>query len=183
CPWGSPLDPNPENNIPFFKGCKYDQYNISSSTPDSGPYIVSDGLTFYADRVYISLSSVSASNSCTRVGSVHTSLLLTVASSDILTWGSARQYGYAALGYPFNFDDLNPPIARTAFNLYPCPDVNQCNNVLCNRDTINNVSVAALGGYCSVLVDKAFEPLLAIPPQLRGLDPAWASCGLGLEGL
>ncbi|KAK5729057.1 hypothetical protein LTR15_002198 [Elasticomyces elasticus] len=183
CPWGSPLDPNPENNIPFFKGCKYDQYNISSSTPDSGPYIVSDGLTFHADRVYISLSSVSASNSCTRVGSVHTSLLLTVASSDILTWGSARQYGYAALGYPFNFDDLNPPIARTAFNLYPCPDVNQCNNVLCNRDTINNVSVAALGGYCSVLVDKAFEPLLAIPPQLRGLDPAWASCGLGLEGL
>ncbi|KAK3655222.1 hypothetical protein LTR56_003643 [Elasticomyces elasticus] len=148
-----------------------------------GPYVVSDGLTFYADRVYISLSSVSASNSCTRVGSVHTSLLLTVASSDILTWGSARQYGYAALGYPFNFNDLNPPIARTAFNLYPCPDVNQCNNVLCNRDTINNISVAALGGYCSVLVDKAFEPLLAIPPQLRGLDPAWASCELGLEGL
>ncbi|KAK4892656.1 hypothetical protein LTR27_008932 [Elasticomyces elasticus] len=183
CPWGSPLDPNPENNIPFCQGCKYDQYNISSSTPDSGPHIVSDGLTFYADRVYISLSSVSASNSCTRVGSVHTSLLLTVASSDILTWGSARQYGYAALGYPFNFDDLNPPIARTAFNLYPCPELNQCNNVLCNRDTINNISVAALGGYCSVLVDKAFEPLLAIPPQLRGLDPAWASCGLGLEGL
>ncbi|KAH9845835.1 putative glutamine--tRNA ligase [Teratosphaeria destructans] len=36
---------------------------------------------------------------------------------------------------------------------------------------------------CNIILDEAYAPVLAVPPQMYSIDPLWTSCGLGLQGL
>lgn len=36
---------------------------------------------------------------------------------------------------------------------------------------------------CPTIFPSVWKPTLVVPPQMRSIDPAWASCALGLQGL
>lgn len=184
CPWGT-LIGSPEENTPFMKeGCEYPQFNFTSTMNNGescqtyrarsalltrlpGSYIVSAGNTFYENRAYISIKNVYASNDCVRVGGMHTDVLVTLKSKDILSMNYA-QYGYNGYGWSFNFAELNTPIPFAAYDNQPgCNFGEGCNDVFCTGDKINGQTYS--GGFCGIIISSAFRPLLAVPPQLRQL--------------
>ncbi|KAK6400253.1 hypothetical protein LTR95_019328, partial [Oleoguttula sp. CCFEE 5521] len=159
-----------------------------------GSYIVSDGSTYYKDQAYISLESATAQDSCGPVGGSYTGRVIGLPSSDVYSvcgWtGEATLLGY-------DFADLQSTVPPAAYNCQP----------LCG---LHDIDKHGLGGYqhqddqnviwdivngqffgsdyaykapCGLIVDEWYKPILAVPPQIRQLDPAWANCALDLDGL
>ncbi|KAL9069419.1 MAG: hypothetical protein Q9157_006172 [Trypethelium eluteriae] len=181
CPFGpttasfssvdSPYDPAPCNYAPINE----------ILPPDEGPYDVVDSTTFWANKAYISLARVYASGSCGYVGAQHTSTILTLKSSDIYSvWGYHHDFIDAA--YSYNFEDLNSPIPAAA---YPYFGGGPCSAPLSEYSKWNwpNAVNNGEGDPCLTIVQDAVQQTLAVPPQLRSIDPQWAHCALDLLGL
>ncbi|KAK0973200.1 hypothetical protein LTS01_014666 [Friedmanniomyces endolithicus] len=141
---------------------------VANETTRSGsiaPYTsLLNGTTLYSPSVYISFETVYASNNCFQVGSRHISTMLALDSQDISTQvhigGKVGQYGansYSALRYG-DLTDLPP---ASEYELQP--------------------SCLMLG--CPAIYPSSWNPVLAVPRQLRSMDPAWQGCAMGLEGL
>ncbi|KAK5135319.1 hypothetical protein LTR08_005423 [Meristemomyces frigidus] len=148
--------------------------------PSCSSYIVSAGQTFYANRVYISLETACATNGCGLVGSRHTSQIITLESADVYSVCGANQAANSAT--QFNFPDLNSPVPDQAYNcMEGCQLYNSLKiGMLGHGDYVNGIRYQ---GPCSVVVGNYYAPTLAVPPQIRTLDPAWATCSMDLRGL
>ncbi|KAH7413973.1 hypothetical protein DE146DRAFT_731524 [Phaeosphaeria sp. MPI-PUGE-AT-0046c] len=153
-------------------------YNRYSQSIYKHPHqsAVVNGTTFWADKAYVRYNTVSAYKWCeygfglglTRVPlrNTYTSTYVEVESSDLATicgiqYNPIRPYGkvIAATPVPMNFADLQAPVPMSAYMCQP----------LCYPG-------------CDYIVEDNYNPNLAVPPQVRGLDPEWADCVPYFEG-
>jgi hypothetical protein len=127
------------------------------------------------------------------VGASNIDTVMTLATSEVSSVCANGFQRVSAL--PYNFADLVAPVPASAWGCQPwCDDlgfgfqdpftsgvshVDVDGRTYTIRPTFNNK------GMCSpwLIVDEVFRPVLAVPLQLRGLDPAWATCGLDLLGI
>ncbi|KAK4561748.1 hypothetical protein LTR86_004427 [Recurvomyces mirabilis] len=169
-------------------------------------YIVSDGYKYYEDMVYLSFKSVWAVNSAgSTIGTPRAGSLVPMPSSEVYSV-CTKQAGQAA--YSYNFNDLSGYVPASAWNCQPyCEMV--WNEYASGHggpsqqlpdDTpeglaavmpagpgdfyVNDKLVFAKeGGYCGQFpYQDWYKPYIAVPPQVRALDPAWGSCVLAFEG-
>ncbi|KAJ9619185.1 hypothetical protein H2203_008514 [Taxawa tesnikishii (nom. ined.)] len=129
------------------------------------------GTTFTSPTVYIRYDSLYASDSCSRVGSTYNATIVPLTDSAHLSsiYGMFPAYQTA----PFNFTDLNEPVPYSIYTLMP----------RCTQQT----RYCYFGG-CPASISRCatglpYEPILALPMELRQLDPAWASCAGDLRGV
>lgn len=116
-----------------------------------------EGLTITSPTVVLSYGAISATDDCgNTVGGVYSGRLLTLhpdSVSSLYGRGGPDQHGSP---FRFNFADLNipHPLSVQLKQFWPTP-IELC-----------------------VLEDAApYNPRLADPPEIIGLDPAWKSCG------
>ncbi|TKA83318.1 hypothetical protein B0A55_00636 [Friedmanniomyces simplex] len=183
CPFGGGQLANNTNAIgQATEPCAY--YSTSMSLPpDTGPYIVSGGHTFFQNKAYLSYQTAYAMNLCGRVGSSYAGGIIPVASTDM----------YSVLGYHFelynaayqvNFADFNDPIPYSAFYGQPNCDEGGHLGILQWPNMLNGEIVGGLCGDPGYIVyDALYAPQLAVPPEFRALDAGWSQCLLGLDGL
>ncbi|OQO12910.1 hypothetical protein B0A48_02374 [Cryoendolithus antarcticus] len=157
--------------------CYYTSW-YSTSIGSTGSYIVSDGSTYYKDQAYISLESATAADSCGPVGGSYTGRVIGLPSSDVYSvcgWtGEATLLGY-------DFADLQSTVPPAAYNCQPV-----CDSDGYVWDIVNGQFFGDDYAYkapCGLIVDEWYKPILAVPPQIRQLDPDWADCALDLDGL
>ncbi|KAK5686723.1 hypothetical protein LTR17_026891 [Elasticomyces elasticus] len=114
CPFGNGQQLNNTNNIGQATApCAFYSDSISLP-PDTGPYTVSNGYTFYENKAYLAYQTAYASKDCGRVGSHYSAGILPVASEDL----------YSVLGYHFElsnaayqvkFADFSTPVPYSAY--------------------------------------------------------------------
>ncbi|KAK0854338.1 hypothetical protein LTR03_002369 [Friedmanniomyces endolithicus] len=147
-----------------------------------------DGTTLTSPTLYISYDTLYASNSCHGIGRTIQNTIVPVASSDLSSlayqplanWAiGPGQWGNGELSYkytsrPFNLTDLIEPIPDSIFNQLP----------FCQRE-LRGWKAAGFNEsrYTCSPRDAPYAPLIAIPTEVRGLDPAWASCTAWYGGL
>jgi len=151
----------------------------------SGPYIVSEGSTYYQNRVYLSLDTISASDECGYVGTQHTGAVLTVQSSEL----------HSVAGYHHDFEDIGYKVTFQDFETVPAyayyvndnnvgPSYERPDRYRFQTDFLNGMSTVDFGGimaggrgYSAMSVswiwDQAYAPKLLMPLQVRHLDSAW----------
>ena len=119
---------------------------------------VEKGTTYTSPTVYLSYDIVFASNSCGNIGNSYSGAVLSL-SPDAVS---------SVIGYPtptgtkaLNYADFNTPIAPSVW----------LRNARC-ADPVD----------CLPIIDYEFQPMLAVPEQVRALDPVWATCIPYLEG-
>ena len=167
---------------------------------------MSNGVTYYEDKVYLSFKSVWAVNSCgSTVGTPRMGSLVAMPTSSVYSVCAGNSGGY---GVPYNFADLSGEVPASAWNCQP-----YCNIVWAYRVGVNggpsqnmvgsspeDLDAAVLpwpndfyvngmavysthGGYCGQFPAQSwYKPWVVVPPQVRNLDPEWADCGLAFEG-
>ncbi|KAK5118322.1 hypothetical protein LTR62_002835 [Meristemomyces frigidus] len=172
----------------------------------TAPYIMSGGNKYYEDMVYLSFKSVWAVNSCgSTVGTPRTGSLIAMSSSEVYSV-CTQQAGSAAFAY--NFQDLSGYVPASAWNCQPyCESI--WNSYAAgtggpSQQLVGNTpeDLGAIlppspgdfyvndqlvfeneGGYCGPFPYQSwYKPYVAVPPQVRALDPAWESCVLAFEG-
>lgn len=132
--------------------------------------------TLTAPTVYISFQTAYALNDCgTQVGARHPGALLPLHISQLSSvwglYGTLYSQGidpldpvastpYLRAG-PFNLADLNWPVPASAYMNQP---------------------KFALGREIFSVVFDDYNPVLAVPPQVRGLDEKWEGCALDWVG-
>ena len=135
------------------------------ASPESVMTTVVDGMTLTSPTVYVSLHNLSASDSCSVVGSTVTSTLIAMNPTDISTLvhiggkvaqSNANQYG------PLKFQQLTGLPPASAYEQQPdCVYVG-----------------------CPTIYPAPINYTIVVPSsQVRSMDPAWANCAAGLEGL
>jgi hypothetical protein len=166
CPFGS-TRPNDDTVAGFATApCQYISTQPTSTT-DNGPSTVINGTTLYSNRAYISYDTLYATNSCGRVGGTYSNGLVTVASSDVYSV-SGYHFMINHAAYSFNFADLAGPIPASAYLAQAsCYD---SGSPLGDGDVLNGLYGGRLG-FCSTIIDEAFRPRLAVPLQMRHIDP------------
>lgn len=122
---------------------------------------VVNGSTLISPSAYIHLRTILASNSCSRVGKEYTATMLAMdpeaISTQIHIGGKVAAYEYGQLDYA----DLTGLPPASEYEMQP--------------------SCVMFG--CETIYSTTFFPTLKVPEQVRSIDPEWADCGLGLEGL
>lgn len=120
-----------------------------------------NGTTLVSPTAYIYLSTISARNACSDVGEKHTGTLFAIDPTELSTQlhvgGKVAAYKYAQIDY-HDLTGLPPPYE---YEMQP--------------------SCYMFG--CETIYSTQWHPTLKVPPQVRSIDPAWADCGLALEGL
>ncbi|KAK3648352.1 hypothetical protein LTR56_007469 [Elasticomyces elasticus] len=134
--------------------------------------------TLTSPSVYISFATVYAVNDCgSTVGRAHTGSILAldiddlssadgntharVTDTSLLAQGVTRVSLYAM---PFKLANLNWPYAPWAWAQQA-----QCN--------------AGIAQICPIILSGQYNPVLAVPTQIRILDPLWSTCAMDLVGL
>ncbi|EME82573.1 uncharacterized protein MYCFIDRAFT_174134 [Pseudocercospora fijiensis CIRAD86] len=162
-----------------------------SNTTNSGEYITLDGNTLYKNKAYISMETAYALDECNnRIGGGYQGRILTMASTSIYSLCDyARAFPPQYNAYPVNFQDFEGPIPHSAWECMPyCNMMPLYARVPQNTATyINGIDIQDMGyrAWCSpdLVFSEGFLPVLAVPPQIRDLDPAWKTCALDLRGL
>jgi trimeric autotransporter adhesin len=156
---------------------------------------------------YLSFKSVWAVNSCgSTVGTPRTGSLVAMPSSEVYSV-CTQQAGQAAVSY--NFNDLSGYVPASAWACQPyCAMI--WNSYASGKggpsqelpdDTPEGLAAAmppgpgdfyvndelvfsTSGGYCGPFPYQSwYKPYVAVPPQVRAMDPEWESCELALMGL
>ena len=125
---------------------------------------VLEGTTLYSPTVYISFQTLYASNDCNRVGNGYTNTLMAMKPEDVSTqyhWGGMVAQSGANHYGPLNYGDLTGLPPASDYEMQP--------------------SCIMFG--CLTIYSRSWHPTLMVPSKVRSIDPAWASCALGLEGL
>lgn len=116
-----------------------------------------DGFTYTSPSIYVAYHDISASNSCGQVGSKHTSITLSFQPGQLSTIDySPGLFGFGGNpGKPKSFDLKN----------LPCPP----QSLIDAQESANQpgLSLPARGTYA---------PIIAPPPAIQSLDPAWKTC-------
>jgi hypothetical protein len=141
----------------------YNQFSVSDF---SQPHLstVINGSTFWSDSVYVKYDTLGAFRMCDdgfhTVGHPQTGQIVALQSSQIsslcgwrITRVLAHEITVGATPVPFNFDDLEGPVPASAYNCM----------IWCQ-------------GSCTAIVQKSYMPVLAVPDQVRSLDPEWNDC-------
>ncbi|KAI9690556.1 MAG: hypothetical protein M1822_009519 [Bathelium mastoideum] len=180
CPFGPTTAPFSTVDSPYVNNpCNYAPIN-ETLPPDSGPYAVVDNVTLWANKVYLSLATVYAAGTCGYVGAQHTSTIIALKSSDIYSvYGYHHEFVDAA--YSFNFNDLNTPMPAAAYPYFPDGPCSAPIQDWMWPNAVNGVQDDT--GPCWTIVQDLVSQTLAVPPQLRSIDPRWANCALDLGGL
>lgn len=178
CPYGPTYSNNDTIKGFATAPCPYIDTEPKSTT-DSGPSTVINGTTLYSNRAYISYNTLYATNSCGRVGGTYSNGLVTVASSDVYSLSGYHFYMNRD-HYSFNFGDLSAPVPASAYLAQATCD--NSGSPLSDGDMLNGVYGGALG-FCSTIIDEAYKPWIAVPPQMRAIDPQFKDCLLGLDAL
>ncbi|KAK5731457.1 hypothetical protein LTR17_011345 [Elasticomyces elasticus] len=153
-----------------------------------GPYVVTNGTTFYEDKAYISYQTAYASNTCGQLGKAYSAGVVPVASSNIYSM-HLHQYFLYNYAYSFNFADLNHPVPASAyFGMPNCAESDP--RFIGELARPNMLNGHYIQGMCPdvpdsnhTIWDELYQPVLAVPPEMRALDPAWSNCMLALDGL
>lgn len=139
--------------------------NLTVVEPDSASKIsVLDGTTFVSPSVYVSLHSIYATNSCSRVGKDLSATLLAVQPQDLSTlqhWGEMVAQSGANVYGRLNFTELTGLPPELQYELQP----------------------SCVFAGCATIYPTPVSPILVVPSQVRSMDPAWADCVAGLNGL
>lgn len=126
---------------------------------------VLDGTTLYSPTVYISLQAVHAENSCYSVGGNHTSTMISLNPTDVTTFyhfgGKVAASGANSYGQ-LDYNDLTGLPPATGYEEQPS---------------------CIMFGCPTIYPSSSWDPTLEVPLQLRTIDPAWANCAQGLDGL
>lgn len=169
CPYGPTYSHNDTVSGFATAPCQY-VYTGHPPMTDSGPSTVVNGTTLYSNRAYISYDTLYATNSCGRVGGTYSNGIVPVPSSDVYSV-SGYHFQMTHAAYPFRFADLIPPIPASA---YLCQaNCDDSGSPLGDGDVLNGAPGGRLG-FCATIIDEAFRPRLAVPPQMRALDPDFA---------
>ncbi|KAK5705623.1 hypothetical protein LTR17_021527 [Elasticomyces elasticus] len=153
-----------------------------------GPFVVTNGTTFYEDKAYISYQTAYAMNTCGQLGKAYTAGVVPVASSNIYSM-HLHQYFLYNYAYSFNFADLNHPVPASAyFGMPNCAESDP--RFIGELARPNMLNGHYIQGMCPdvpdsnhTIWDELYQPVLAVPPEMRALDPAWSNCMLALDGL
>ncbi|KAL9091298.1 MAG: hypothetical protein Q9165_004932 [Trypethelium subeluteriae] len=135
------------------------------------------GTTFTSPTVYISFDQLWANNHCGRpVGTTIDNKIIPVSASDVSTitnqWGIYQVGGEpnppppSVQGGQLNFADLNQPYDWNSYLNQPA--------CACRYFGTDCPCITAL---------HDFKPQLVLPPEVRALDPAWASCEMQWDGI
>ncbi|KAK3112230.1 hypothetical protein LTR53_011725 [Teratosphaeriaceae sp. CCFEE 6253] len=161
---------------------------VGSTNATSASTVVFDGTTLTSPTVYISYDTLYASNSCHGVGGTFKNTIIPVRTEDLSSlayqplanwaigpgqWGN-QQLSYKYINRPFNFTDLAEPVPDSVYNQLPW----------CQRELRGwtNAGFNASKFTCTPR-DASYAPLIAVPTEVRNLDPAWASCTAWYGGL
>ncbi|CAK3901637.1 Hypothetical predicted protein [Lecanosticta acicola] len=149
---------------------------------------VAHGTTLTSPTVYISFDRLYASDSCSVVGSTIYNTIVAITNSATLSslYGWAR-YGGLQQTASFNFTDLYvTPVPQSIYASQPrCASSSNSINYSCLRfgTTGGPLCASALGGEFVCATSLPYQPVLAMPAEVRDLQPEWASCLGGLAGV
>lgn len=132
--------------------------NRTITSTNTGPVVaIVDGTTFTSPSVYLSFDSVYAKNHCRPVGSTHPGAVISLNPDAVHSLNGYHDYRPRS----FNYADLEGPLPFSVFS------------ERCEPRPLQN---------CLPIPDGDYFPILAVPDQIRDLDPAWKSCELDFGG-
>jgi hypothetical protein len=150
-------------------------YSAITGNSTATSTIVTLGTTLTSPTVYVSFDSLYAHDSCTPFGETYYNEF--VAITDTATLSSIAGWRYAnQLGNPasFNFTDLYvTPVPDEIYQMQP-------------RYTSSWAMGKKAGPFPDDWAcprDTPYEPILAIPAEVRHIDPSWADCKDSLNGV
>ncbi|KAK4967284.1 hypothetical protein LTR42_010633 [Elasticomyces elasticus] len=156
--------------ITAYAGTEYGR-NASSTVQGSQTAILGRN-TFTSGTAYISIATVWAENRCSStIGTPVSDAILVMPSESVLSLRySQNHFQYfmstdTQTGYPVSYADFNSPVPFSAW-----------------------IGQARCEGpwdtwYCGVVYENDFRPQLAIPPEIRQLNPEWEGCQMWYGGL
>ncbi|KAK5683123.1 hypothetical protein LTS10_004654 [Elasticomyces elasticus] len=156
--------------ITAYAGTEYGR-NASSTVQGSQTAILGRN-TFTSGTAYISFATVWAENRCSStIGTPVSNAILVMPSESVLSLRySQNHFQYfmstdTQTGYPVSYADFNSPVPFSAW-----------------------IGQARCEGpwdtwYCGVVYENDFRPQLAIPPEIRQLNPEWEGCQMWYGGL
>ena len=136
--------------------------NLSTPLTNTGPVTaVVKGTTLTSPTVYIWLRTIYARDACSQIGERHTGTMIAMDPRDVSTQihigGKVAAYTFGQMHY----EDLTgfPPL----------------------DEYIRQPDCAYVA--CPTIYSTSWNPTLSVPSRLRAIDPAWETCGPGIEGL
>ncbi|KAK5747082.1 hypothetical protein LTR17_000214 [Elasticomyces elasticus] len=156
--------------ITAYAGTEYGR-NASSTVQGSQTAILGRN-TFTSGTAYMSIATVWAENRCSStIGTPVSDAILVMPSESVLSLRySQNHFQYfmstdTQTGYPVSYADFNSPVPFSAW-----------------------IGQARCEGpwdtwYCGVVYENDFRPQLAIPPEIRQLNPEWEGCQMWYGGL
>jgi hypothetical protein len=153
-------------------------YSAITGNSTATSTIVTLGTTLTSPTVYVSFDSLYARDSCTPFGTTYYNEIVAITDtatlSSIWGWRYANLLGYSA---SFNFTDLYvTPVPNEIYQSQP-----RCESSWAMGRKAGGIGGASDGWTCPR--DTPYEPILAIPAEVRNIDPGWASCKGSLNGV
>ncbi|KAI7229314.1 hypothetical protein KC330_g7503 [Hortaea werneckii] len=152
--------------------------SVMTSAPSGPETAMYENITLTSPSVYISFHTAYANNECgSQVGRKYPGAILPLNPDELSSVYGLYGTLYSTLSDPlfpvpvtsaylkaasFNLADLNWPVPVSAYQNQP---------------------KFKLGGEIFSVVFDDYRPVLAVPPQIREMDPAWKTCELDWEGL
>ncbi|KAI7622500.1 hypothetical protein KC343_g2724 [Hortaea werneckii] len=152
--------------------------SVMTSAPTKPETAMYENITLTSPSVYISFHTAYANNECgSQVGKRYPGAILPLNPDELSSVYGLYGTLYSTLSDPlfpvpvtsaylkaasFNLADLNWPVPVSAYQNQP---------------------KFKLGGEIFSVVFDDYRPVLAVPPQIREMDPAWKTCELDWEGL
>lgn len=141
---------------------------------------VIDNVTLTSPTVYVSYDVLYASNSCSGLGSTYRNTIVPLSkSADLSSLVYVPYQGENNFVYTtnaFHYDDLKEPIPDSVYQQLPS----------CARE-YQSFSIYYFGGSNTTAFTcerhGAYSPIIAIPTEVRNLDPAWKDCTAWYGGL
>lgn len=141
---------------------------------------VVDNATLTSPTVYISYDVLYASDSCSGLGATYRNTIVPLSRSADLSSLVYVQYqgenNFIYTTQAFNYDDLQEPIPDSVYQQLPS----------CARE-YQSFSISYFGGSNTTAFTcerrGAYSPIIAIPTEVRNLNPAWKDCTVWYGGL
>jgi hypothetical protein len=131
--------------------------------------------------MYISYDILHAANSCGAVGKTYRNTILPLVNTNhlfslepVLAY---HGYAHGFITSSFNLADLIEPIPDSIYNRQRRCKVSSISYV------VGGIFGGGVNGTFSCARTAPYAPIIGVPPEARGLDPAWESCSAWYGGL